>query len=320
MIVQVSRVIVDWCGLGCSLMRKSSLWYTRSGDEIHGPFPAAVISQYLLLGRLSRSDEVSQNQEAWYSIDKVKELIPDVMKADLSDSFNKERLEAAKRWADERFATDRRDDKDNPNEIDDRRDGGRRLPEDEDVVDHRQIKLRRSYHSKSEESSNWPALVAILAVIGGLVFLAVKLAPEQVEIVQDCLAEPSPGIDWNNCRRQGASLNGANLEQAKIRNADFSGGSLQNANLSQADMAFTNFSLADMRQANMQKSLLMGASFHGADLRWANLRGADLSYVDFFGAKLEGANFAGAKLDKAIWVDKSICAVGSVGQCVPMGK
>ena len=301
-------------------MRKNPLWYARSGDEIHGPFPAALISQHLLLGRLSTADEVSQDQETWHSIDKVKELIPDVMKADLSDPFNRERLEAAKRWADERFATDRRGDRDNPNEIDDRRDGDRRLLEDEGVIDHRQIKLSRSYHSKSEEPGKWPTLAAILFVIGGLAFLAVKLSPEQVEVAQDCVAEPSPGVYWNNCHLQGAALNGANLEQAKIRNADFSGGSLQNANLSQADMAFTNFSLADMRRANMQKALLMGASFHGADLRWVNLRGADLSYADFFGAKLEGANFAGAKLDKAIWIDKSVCAVGSVGQCISMGK
>ena len=52
------------------------------------------------------------------------------------------------------------------------------------------------------------------------------------------------------------------------------------------------------------------------DLTNADLSNSDLSYANLKGSKLGGANLGGAKLDKAIWIDGSSCAPGSVGACI----
>ena len=74
-----------------------------------------------------------------------------------------------------------------------------------------------------------------------------------------------------------ASLYGADLYGANLRNADLRGADLYGANLRNAD--------------------LRGASLYDADLRNADLRGADL-----YGANLCGADLRGAKnTDKITW-------------------
>ena len=78
----------------------------------------------------------------------------------------------------------------------------------------------------------------------------------------------------------GASLSGANLEQA-----DLSG-----ARLSKADLSATSLSFADFRQA---------------DLSGASLVDAELFQTEFDGARLSGT----------LWIDRRRCRYGSVGEC-----
>ena len=80
------------------------MWYLRKNGEVKGPYPAGLISRYILLGRINDGDEVSGDGEEWLVIRDIPELIPDVMKGDASDPLVQERLQAARRWADERGA------------------------------------------------------------------------------------------------------------------------------------------------------------------------------------------------------------------------
>ncbi len=276
------------------------LWYTRKNGEVKGPFPTKVISQDLLLGRLTKTDEVSTDKILWRAIGEVKSLIPEVMTADLSNDINRQMLEAAKRNADERG-------------MDKLHGVERRIHESEDEVKHRH--QRSDTFSPEPSKSNIAALMLIFAFVAVLVAVAVLHSPTSEEPGMDCTTEPAPGVNWSNCLLLGSLLDGTDLSSAKIRNANISGSSLKRVKLSNSDLAYTNFGVSNLLQADLSNAQLVGASFQGAYMRGANLTGSDLSYADFRGADLLGATFKDAKLDHAVWVDKRVCAVGSVGEC-----
>jgi len=108
----------------------------------------------------------------------------------------------------------------------------------------------------------------------------------------------------------GASLSGADLQDADLRGADLSG-----ANLQDADLQY-----ADLRGADLQDADLSGADLSGANLRDADLRGADLSGADLRGADLwggmslntpSGAGYliptpAGWKITIGCWANKTL--------------
>jgi Pentapeptide repeats (8 copies) len=110
---------------------------------------------------------------------------------------------------------------------------------------------------------------------------------------------------FGNCR----SLNGANLEKARLNGANLSGASLDLANLSGANLGFANLSGVRLGGANLNGAKLVsanlsGASLNGANLGYASLNGANLSgaslnYANLSGASLNGANLSGASLDSA---------------------
>jgi len=297
-------------------MQAYTLWYTRKNGEVRGPFPRAVIAQYLLLNRLHKDDEVSIDQKHWQLISSVEELIPSVMRADLTEPANQRFLEVARRGADERLAIDRR--KQGVAEQNEQRRGDeRRADEPEAVLEHRKIKTGIIVEAhKAQPANTLLAVVIVLAIAGILVALALSYSPQPEAPNADCSAAPAPRVNWSNCGLQGARFDQGHLQQALIRNADLSGSSLLSADLQGADLAFTNLSLANLQHANLRGAQLMGAKLNRTDLSGADLSGADLSYADLSGASVSGANLAGAKLDKAVWFDKTVCAPGSVGQCV----
>lgn len=298
-------------------MQAYTLWYTRKNGEVRGPFPRAVIAQYLLLNRLRREDEVSIDQKHWLPIHAVEELVPAVMKADLTDTVNQYKLDVAKRGADERLAIDRRKPGETAEEAELRSGEERRAPEPEALLEHRKIKTEIIVAAHQARPANTIlAVVIVLAIAAILVALALNYTPQPSAPEVDCAAPAAAGVNWSNCSLQGARLDRSNLQQALMRNADLSGSSLRQVNMAGADLAFANLSLASLAQATLQKAQLMGAKLNGSDLSGADLSGADLSYADLSGANLNGANLAGAKLDQAVWVDKGICARGSVGQCL----
>ena len=297
-------------------MQAYTLWYTRKDGEVRGPFPRAVIAQYLLLNRLHKDDEVSVDQKHWQPIVTVEELIPSVLKANLTEPANQKVLEIAKRGADERLAIDRR--KQGEAAEDEKRGGDeRRAEEPDDVLAHRQIKTEIIIAAhKAQPTNTILAVVIVLAIAGILIALALNYSPQPTEPDIDCAAAPAPGVNWSNCSLQGSRFDHRQLQQALIRNADLSNSSLLSTDLQGADLAFTNLSLASLQHANLHNARLTGAKLNSSDLKGADLSGVDLSYADLSGANLNDANLAGAKLDQAVWIDKTICARGSVGQCL----
>lgn len=300
-------------------MQAYTLWYTRKNGEVRGPFPRAVIAQYLLLKRLIMADEVSIDQKEWLPIDVVEELVPAVMRGDLTgpdSDDNQAQLELARRNADERLAIDRRKQSDT-SAYAGMRHGERRATEPDAVLEHRKLKTEMFVEARKTLPTNTIlAVVIVLVIAGALLMLALNYTPPPSEPAPDCAAAPAPGVNWSNCALQGARFDHSNLQQALIRNADLSGSNLWSANLQGADLAFTNLSLANLQNANLQNTQLMGTKLNSSDLTGADLRGADLSYADLSGANLADVSLDGAKLDQTVWIDKNICARGSVGQCL----
>lgn len=101
---------------------------------------------------------------------------------------------------------------------------------------------------------------------------------------------------------------------------------LDNANLVRANLSHSILQLSSLKGANLMLANLEGAHMHGVNLENANLTMANLSNANLMDANLIGANLLGtnlsgatllkARFDNAIWVDGSVCAVGSIGECI----
>lgn len=295
-------------------MQNQHLWYTRRGGEIRGPFSAGLVSRHILLGRICLDDELSQDRETWTAVSAVPELIPEAMRVDPDDPLAQERLHAARRWADERLRERR-----GPNDIVpagvSRRSGDRRQQEPVEVVRHRTAKAGRDAGQTARFNGKWAAIVigGIVLFVSGLLFLS---QPVSENAAWDCTVSAHPGVNWSDCRMEGVHLDKADLTGARLRNVNLSGASLREGRLKGSDLSFATLSIADLSAADLQEAVMLGVSLRNADLRNAKLQGADLSYADLSGARLEGANLEGARLDHAIWVDKSVCAKGSLGRCI----
>jgi hypothetical protein len=297
--------------------KKHRLWYVRRNEDIRGPFPTAVISQYLLLGRLNKNDEISRDQQEWMQIVNVVELAPEVMKADLAASGDDPNLEAAKRGADERSVHDRRQ-SDDPEYVGMRK-GERRAEESSEDKAHRESRVSQRLEDveKAAKKQNIILAIVLFIICGGLLSLVIIYQPEDDIPDIDCTAPPSPGINWSNCNFQGMKFDSVDLTMAHIRNANLSNVSLYRATLEGADLSYTNFGLANLRMSKLAGANLLGAILKNSDLRGADMRNVDLSYADLQGAQLAGINLEGAILNKTIWPDGEMCAEGSVGGCIP---
>lgn len=130
----------------------------------------------------------------------------------------------------------------------------------------------------------------------------------------NCDAAAAPGVNWEYCDRDSASLTGTDLRGADLDNATFKSAQLFQAKMGNASAESTNFSwanlaAADLSGAAMPESVLVGTSAFGAKLSnarmpkangWlANLAGANLSGADLSGAFLAFANLSGANLANA---------------------
>ena len=284
-------------------MNKHLPLYIRKDNKIVGPFPQKQISEFLLLGRFTLSDEVSTDKEKWVAIKKRLDLVPDVLRIDPDDENAQERLKAARRWADER--------RPEHGEVEE----SRRVTESDDVIeyrDHRESVYKRFMNTR-EFSLIQSGLVLVIFV--GLIFAGFRFAPTIESNDPVCDQPAAVGINWRNCLLTGlqslrSELRNATLDSAVLTNAnlfasDLSNASLMYTNLSLANLSFVNFSGANLKGSNMQR----------ADLTQANFTGANLSYADFSNAKVDNVNFKDTILDNTIWVDGRVCLVGSIGKC-----
>ncbi len=302
--------------MSSSKVRK--LWFVRRNDDVRGPFPTTAISQFLLVGRLHKFDEVSEDQQVWQAIDDVEELVPEVMKADLTDPVQQSNLEASKHGADERSGEERRHE-DDP-EYQEQREGERRIAETVDDHTERQARMSQRLAEAEQKAKRQNQITTVILVLVCAAMLGLMFSYDPGEQIPDidCAAPPASGVNWSNCDLQGAELNNADLSKSHIRNANLSVALLFRANLQGVDLAYTNLGLSNLRMADMRGASLMGSSFRNSDMRGADLAGADLSYADLQGAEMAGVNLEGARLGKTIWVDGQRCAEGSVGGCVPL--
>jgi len=295
------------------------LYYVKRGEQITGPYPLGLIQRYILIGRITATDEISIDRKEWKTLDFLTELMPTVLTEDPGDEAVKERLQRARRWADERSGIDRRQTQ-TAEETDfweRRRSGERRAPEDEDVVRARLQRQQMVQEARRAGRENmftarvvaWSLLLVVCAYL-----LFYRPVPESAGA--NCNASARPQINWNNCQLEGVSLPGVDLRKASLKNTNFSGASLSGGRLGDADLSYAVLSITDLSSADLSGAKLLGASFRNADLRGARLDNADLSYADLTGAVLTGASLIGAKLDHAIWVDHHPCLAGSIGGCL----
>lgn len=295
-------------------VNKTTLWFMRRGNEVRGPFPAAQITRYILLGRINPADEISLDRKAWQVVATVNEVQPTGLE-------DQESQVLALRRADERLADDRRANQTAAQnaEFQNRRRGDRRRDEPLAVVQHRAVKTRlfKAIPSSSETVLRQVLFGVVVATLVLIVFALYTPAPP--DETSHCADAAAAAVVWNNCHKEGAQLENINLRGAHIKNADLSGAHLRAAKLAGADLSYTNLSVADLSYSDLSQALMLGAGLRHADMSYANLRGADLRYADLRGANLGAADLSGARLDNAIWIDGNECAVGSVGACVPMG-
>lgn len=294
---------------------KSGKWYSRVKGKTAGPFPTGLLRRYVLIGRLSKDDEVSVDKSEWLKVADVPDLIPDLLNSDPDDEFAHERLKAARRWADERLQLDRRSDSDDPSHR--RRGSDRRSDELEDVLRHRgSLRARQLGDEYKSTITGWLFLIAAVLAIGYGGYYAYQHQPE--EVLVDCNAAPGPNVNWANCPMQGRQLQQVTMSDSIMRNTNFSSAQLQQAVMIDSDLAYANLSLATLIKTDLSRSSLLGANLRGANLSGAILKEADLSFANLTSATITGADLTGTSLHKAIWIDGTQCAAGSVGSCLPI--
>ncbi len=112
------------------------------------------------------------------------------------------------------------------------------------------------------------------------------------------------GINLRNALMRNANLSGLNLSNADLQDARLQGSSLASADLRGATPALANFSEAILLVAKLNGAKAGGANFSGANLSGAHLDDGIFSQADFTGANLvsahvENANMVGASLTSA---------------------
>ncbi|SFM24514.1 Pentapeptide repeat-containing protein [Ectothiorhodospira mobilis] len=295
-----------------------TLWYMRRDGHVRGPYPAGVVSRYLLLGRLTLEDEISPDGQHWHPVETHPHLIPrELLEADTPEG--RERLLQARMREDERLRERRAAGSAQEAIFRDQRQGDRRRPEPPQILQHR--RQRAELLSRMPDARRlpggarlWTGLALLLTLtLGALFFWGLEPASQTGR--PDCTARAAPGVNWDYCRKAGADLSGADLTGARMSNADLLGVRLGEARLSGADLSYADLQRADLSGADLSGARMVGAVLRDADLSGARLTGADLGYADLRGADLTGAELEGVRLGHALWTDGRPCPEGAVGGC-----
>ncbi len=106
-----------------------------------------------------------------------------------------------------------------------------------------------------------------------------------------------------------ASLKEANFSKALLSEASLRDANLSEANFSKADLSFATCVEANLNGANLGKAILIEANFRSAQLRAASLKGVRASRGNFGGADLRDAGLSGAHLTEVDFIkaDLSKC-------------
>ena len=117
------------------------LWLTRRDGVVRGPFPAAWVRRYILLGRIRMTDELRLGAGEWRPAFRCDALIPEVLRQPLTED-NLVRLKQARWEADERGHGDRRADRTTGADRVGRRANERRQTESPDTLAFRARRAR----------------------------------------------------------------------------------------------------------------------------------------------------------------------------------
>ncbi|HLA74704.1 MAG TPA: hypothetical protein VJM76_02175, partial [Gammaproteobacteria bacterium] len=192
-------------------MQQKQLWYMRRGTEdIRGPFPAGLVSRYILLGRIRQTDELSVDKQQWRLVSDLPELVPAVMTPVSDEELEADRLQRlmlAKRWEDERLAGDRRAGKPplspSGTPLYNRRSGDRRQPEDAELLRHRIFKTKARKAIRPPRQGYLPQILLAVVILAAAGAMTVFYPSRAINSASDCNAAPRPGVNWNNCPLEG---------------------------------------------------------------------------------------------------------------------
>ena len=284
---------------------ESKVWYIRKQGRVRGPYPGGLVRRYILLGRINRRDELSPDGMNWGPVSSYPELIPDAMKLDPDDEFAQQRLDAARRWADERETLHEHPDIDSGVATE--------LPADRKRKRFDQAVKKSRYHRLL---NIFLSLVILVGLSAGSYYVLTRLTPAERVVKNDCQAEPHPEINWENCQLSGLVSPAAKLKSAQMKNINLTGADLNHSELQHADLSYAIMPLIDLHGSDASRAILVGATLRGANLGDVNFSNSDLSYADLVGADISNVNFTGAVLGRAVWTDGTICQPESVGACL----
>lgn len=287
-------------------------YYIRHKQQVKGPFPAGQIRQALLVGRYTLRDEVSVDRQEWSPILQHPDLVPDVLMGDPQDPRYQERLQAARRWADERRPAH--------GEVVEGETEQRRRPEDYATLEYRDNRESVYRRLRNRREIAYVQALGVGAVLLVLLYAGFRYMPSTPQTESQCSAPAAPAIDWRNCRLAGLQAIEARLEQARLDSAILVGSNLFGAHLHQAQLDYADLSVSNLSFADLRGASLKGTNLQQADLSGADLRDANLAFANLKGAVLDGSKLNGAVLDNAIWIDGRVCAPGSTGECKIVAK
>jgi hypothetical protein len=285
------------------------LWYVRNKNKVIGPFPTGQIQQAVLLGRISAQAEVSLDKEEWKPLRQCPQLIPEVLKGDTSDEHTRERIAAARRWADERRRERRADDPDPA-----RQGPGRRNQESYATLEYRDHRETVTQGLRPSKERFVVVSLIVIVVLAAAIYAGFNWVPQPAAGPQ-CEATAKAGVNWRQCNKAGLQLLNADLSAAILNSTNLQGANLFGSKFVKADLSYADLSNSNLSFTDFQQATLKGANLRTADLSKANLSNADLSYVDLQDAKLTDAVYTNANLSNAIWTDGRKCLPGSLGVC-----
>ena len=145
-----------------------------------------------------------------------------------------------------------------------------------------------AWNARREQSDFWPDFdgANIPAILQGSSY-------KHSEIY---LGTSLEGINLRNALIRNANLSGLNLAKADLQDANLQGSSLASADLRGATLALANFSQAILLVAKLNGAKAAGADFNGANLSGAHLDDGIFSQADFTGANLVSTHFENADL------------------------
>ncbi len=273
--------------------KETQLWYLKANGRVKGPFATGLISKNILLGRIHSNDLLSQDKEVWRKASSINEVMPEVIKH-RNEANYKERLKAARRWADER---------EQMREVD--AEGNEKIYVPRKKSTHLQIK-----------TTGILGILSLIIVFLGLITALFIYTPDDPLAKIDCSALAADGIVFDGCH-----LQRKNFSKQSLKGSSFKNTLLQSANFKASKLQESQMDYANLSHAN-----LSGANFTGASLRAVDLRGtvlketiftnADLSYADLTGAKASKIKLTGTRLSNTIWFNGRVCHMESIGRCL----